>query len=122
MMSQTPDIQINTVGTIETGQYAGWYVLVIPKQNPGFADSYTVYTCTDTTFAFDPAVRQCYDEWVVNEPSLEGVFEDKYPDVRWDGSLPLPEFAAPSPQTSNLVERFRANLERSGSDEETTTP
>jgi hypothetical protein len=119
MTAPTPEIRLNTVGQIERGDYAGWYVVVVPKSAPGFADSYTVFLCSDSTFAFEPGVRECYDEWVENIPSLEGLFEDKYGQVTW-----LPDIAPPtmgeSPRADSLIERFRARS--SGTKGGTTSP
>lgn len=93
---------------IGTGKYAGWYVVVIPKHPAGFDVSYTVYVCTDTTFAFNPAERECYDNWAQNIPSLEVFFEEDYLDIRWDESIAPPKFGPPSPEIEHLRERFRA--------------
>ena len=106
-MTLLPEIRLNTVGQIENGAYTGWYVLVIPKNTPGFGDSYTVYVCTDATFTFEPQIRECFDEWVQNMPSLEGLFEEKYTDVTWHPEITPPVMGATTPRASSLAERFR---------------
>lgn len=103
---QTPDIQLNTVGQIAGGTYAGWYVWVSVKSAPGFADSYTVYLCSDSTFAFEPGVRECFDEWAQNWPSLEGVFEDRIGAVTWHPEIPPPQIGTDERGTA-LANRFR---------------
>ena len=108
-----PPIKLNTVGKIGAGQYAGWYVVVVPKE-----DSYIVYICTDTTFVFNPAERECYDEWVMNAASLEGVFEEKYPDVVWDEGITPPQFAQPSERASRLTERLRTRMNTGSTSDE----
>jgi len=109
-------IRQNTVGQISAGKYAGYYIVVIPKQSPGFDVSYTIYICTDLTFAFDPAVRECYDSWVQNKLDLESYFEYKSLDVRWDDSITPPQFGPPTPEMKSLMERFQARFDRASKD------
>lgn len=110
------EIRLDTVGVIGAGEYAGWYVVVIPKQSPEYDVSYTIYVCTDTTFAFNPAERECYDHWMPNMPSVETLFEEDYLDVRWDENIAPPKVGPPSPEFQRLTERLRARMNKASKD------
>ena len=102
-----PTIRLNTVGVIQQGKYAGWYIFVRPVDSP-MGRSYWSYICTDTTFAFDPDVRGCYDNWSQNIPSLEGLFEE-YGEVEWREDIEPPRFV-PDPHAERLIARFRGRM------------
>ena len=109
------EIKLNMVGVINTGKYAGWYIFVRPHEPTEDDSSYTVYVCTDTTFAFNPAERECYDSWAQNMPSLEGLFE-RHPDVRWDENITPPKFGPPSPEMQRLSDRLRERMNKTPKD------
>ncbi|MCE7947844.1 MAG: hypothetical protein DYG88_10490 [Chloroflexi bacterium CFX4] len=118
MSEQTsPTIRLNVVGRVQGGRYDGWYLVVLPKAAPEAADSYTVYICTDTTFAFAPEVRECYNTWLPNYDSLEYHIAQHFPAVEWDESIPPPRFTS-NPRTMNLAARFRARAQGSQANQE----
>ncbi len=123
MSEQTPQtIRLNVVGRVQGGRYDGWYVVVVPKSAPESADSYTVYTCTDTTFAFAPEVRECYNTWLPNYDSLEYHITQQFPVIDWDESIPPPRFTS-NPRMMNLAARFRARAQdRPASQESSAHP
>jgi hypothetical protein len=117
MSEQTPQtIRLNVVGRVQGGRYDGWYLVVLPKSAPEAADSYTVYICTDTTFAFAPEVRESYNTWLPNYESLEDHIAQHFPAIDWDESLPPPRFTS-NPRMMNLAARFRTRAQDSQTDQ-----
>ncbi len=113
MSEQTPQtIRLNVVGRVQDGRCHGWYLVILPKSDSESADSYTVYTCTDTTFIFAPEVRECYSTWLPNYDSLEYYIAQHFPVIDWDESIPPPRFTS-NPRMMNLATRFRARAQAS---------
>ena len=107
MSVPTPDLRPGTVGEITSGEYAGWYVFVHRQHTPDTPTSYVVYQCTDTTFAFEPEKRQCFDQWVEDEAALAALFEQRFGSVTWHPDI-VPPIVRPSPRGRALIDRFRA--------------
>ena len=103
-----PAIRLNTVGVIQEGKYAGWYIVVNPKDSP-MGRSYTTYICTDTTFVFDPDVRGCYDDWSQDIASLEHLFDRDYGNVEWREDIAPPQFG-PYPESERIAARLRGRM------------
>ncbi len=121
MSEQTPQtIRLNVVGRVQGGRYDGWYLVILSKSAPEGADSYTVYICTDTTFAFAPEVRECYNTWVPNYDSLEHHIAQHFPVIDWDESIQPPRFTS-NPRMMNLATRFRARAQDRPTNQEDQT-
>lgn len=103
-------VRLNTVGRVQGGRYDGWYIVILPKTTAQ-AETYTLYQCTDATFAFEPSVRTCYDAWLDSYESLERYVAEHFPEIAWDEQLPLPRITA-DPRLTRLAARFRERTRR----------
>jgi hypothetical protein len=103
-------IRLNTVGRVKGGRHDGWYIFILPRATAQ-AESYTLYQCTEATFAFDPSARTCYDTWFDSHETLEGYIAQHFPDIVWDEQLPPPRFTA-DPRLTRLAARFRERIQR----------